>query len=62
VHRLGQKKQVYVKRFIAVDTIEESMLEIQERKQQLAHNALSASASNAQQKLTEEEIRGFFRR
>lgn len=35
-HRLGQKKNVFVYRFIAKDTIEEKILKLQEKKSQLA--------------------------
>jgi SNF2 family DNA or RNA helicase len=35
-HRMGQKKKVFVYRFIALDTIEEKIHQLQERKSQLA--------------------------
>lgn len=40
VHRIGQKKTVYVKRFIVKNTVEERILELQRRKLELARGAL----------------------
>lgn len=61
VHRFGQTKQVYVKRLIAADTIEESMLEIQAKKEHLAAAALSGGSA-ASAKLTEDDLVRLFRR
>ena len=33
VHRIGQSKPVFVKRFIVQDTVEENMMAIQDKKQ-----------------------------
>ncbi|MCR4707736.1 MAG: SWF/SNF helicase family protein, partial [Clostridiales bacterium] len=46
-HRIGQKHPVTVYRIIAKDTIEERILELQEKKRQLADDILSGSASGA---------------
>lgn len=63
VHRMGQTKQVYVKRFIALNTIEESILEVQRRKQALADSALTSGRDMKDgNKLSEEELRMFFTR
>jgi len=35
-HRIGQKKNVFVYRFISVDSIEEKILKLQEKKARLA--------------------------
>jgi SNF2 family DNA or RNA helicase len=40
-HRIGQDKPVMVYRMVARDTVEERILELQERKRQLANAALS---------------------
>jgi SNF2 family DNA or RNA helicase len=43
-HRIGQKNPVFVYRLIASDTIEERILELQERKKALARTLLGDSA------------------
>lgn len=42
MHRIGQKKEVVVKRFIIQDSVEERILTLQERKKKLAREALKA--------------------
>lgn len=46
VHRIGQKKDVVVKRFIIEDSVEERILELQQRKRRLASEALNTSGKN----------------
>ena len=41
VHRLGQEKDVFVKRLVVEDTIEERMLRLQEVKMGVLHLVLS---------------------
>ena len=41
VHRMGQTRQVLVRRYICAGTVEERMLALQERKRELAAKALS---------------------
>jgi len=43
VYRLGQKKEVYVYRFFAKDSIEEGILELQNKKSVMANNALATN-------------------
>lgn len=43
VHRIGQQKDVVVKRFIIQDSVEERILELQGRKRRLASTALNTS-------------------
>lgn len=43
VHRIGQKNTVLIKRMICSDTIEERLLKLQEKKEHLAKDALSAA-------------------
>eukprot|EP00053_Salpingoeca_punica_P018186 m.177383 g.177383 ORF g.177383 m.177383 type:complete len:597 (-) comp17379_c3_seq4:437-2227(-) len=45
VHRIGQEKDVYVKRFITADTVEERIIELQAKKKHLAQNALHKTES-----------------
>ncbi len=68
VHRMGQTRQVYVRRLVARKTIEEQLIEIQEAKRAIATSVLSAGAGGggapgaggAASKLTEEDLRTFF--
>ena len=52
-HRMGQKQAVFVYRFITSGTLEEKILAIQQRKQQLA-NAVVVSSTPLP--LSEEEL------
>ncbi len=54
-HRIGQVNPVFCYRMIAKDTIEEKILELQQRKADLASSLLS-SDSNAVKALSEEDI------
>lgn len=47
VHRLGQTKEVYVKRFVVSNTIEIKMLKIQQRKNALVMGTLGANKDEA---------------
>jgi len=44
-HRIGQAKQVFAYRLIARDTVEEKVLELQNRKRDLAESIIRADAS-----------------
>ncbi|WP_194434141.1 DEAD/DEAH box helicase [Paenibacillus segetis] len=60
-HRLGQKQVVQVIRLVSKGTIEEKILELQERKRDLIQEVISSEpehARGAATSLTEEEIRG----
>jgi SNF2 family DNA or RNA helicase len=46
-HRIGQDKPVMVYRMVARDTVEERILELQERKRKLADAALSEAGGAA---------------
>ena len=52
-HRIGQKRAVFVYRFITAGTLEEKILAIQERKQRLADSVITAATSIP---LTDEEL------
>lgn len=56
-HRLGQEKSVTVYRLIAKDTLEESILKLQEEKKQLSEDILSADFSSLAS-LSETELMG----
>ncbi len=44
-HRIGQKRAVFVYRFITASTLEEKILKLQQRKQQLAEMVIGASST-----------------
>lgn len=58
-HRIGQTKPVYAYRIIAEDTIEERILQLQEKKQ-LAFDGTIGNNNNAFQKLNADDIRFLF--
>ena len=57
-HRIGQKKNVFVYRFIAKDSIEEKILRLQEKKSKLAD--LFVNSNNPFSGITEKEIMELF--
>jgi SNF2 family DNA or RNA helicase len=59
-HRLGQKSQVYVKRFISQETIEERIAEVLERKRQLFNDLIAQNGPPAALGLSEDDIFGLF--
>lgn len=59
-HRIGQEKHVFVYKFITKDSVEEKVLELQRRKQQLADNLISTERAFFKQ-LTKEDIQSLFR-
>ena len=48
VHRIGQTKTTYIKRFIVTGSVEERILELQEKKKSLAQS-VSADAEDQKQ-------------
>ncbi|MEG1480208.1 MAG: DEAD/DEAH box helicase [Kiritimatiellia bacterium] len=57
-HRIGQKKTVHAIKLIAEDTVEEKVLEMQQRKQALIEATVNASDASIAQTLTWTEIEG----
>jgi len=60
VHRLGQTRSVHVTRFVVKDSIEERILELQERKKVLAQGALGMNSKELRQ-IRIDELRLLFR-
>ena len=55
-HRIGQKKKVYVVKLIAMGSIEEKVLALQQRKQALISATVSTTDAAIVEKLTTEEL------
>ncbi|KIJ64280.1 hypothetical protein HYDPIDRAFT_175635 [Hydnomerulius pinastri MD-312] len=60
VHRLGQEKEVFVKRLVVKNTIEERMLRLQEVKTNLADAALGEGSGVKLHKMSVKEIKTLF--
>jgi len=58
-HRIGQDKNVFVYKMIARDTVEEKILELQKRKENLVSQLITTDAGLFKH-LTAEDIRGLF--
>jgi DNA repair protein RAD5 len=61
VHRFGQKKQVYVKKFICEDSVERGILAIQERKTALVQNTLDDIGNADLEKLSLQDLQDLFK-
>jgi non-specific serine/threonine protein kinase len=59
VHRIGQTKRVFAYRMICKDTIEEKIIQLQDRKRALADDLISTEAGFLK-KLTKDDIMGLF--
>ncbi|KAG2491123.1 hypothetical protein HYH03_010567 [Edaphochlamys debaryana] len=57
VHRLGQVRGVQVYRYVAADTIEERMLQLQDRKRQLAAAAFDKRSAEESRRMRVEDVR-----
>ncbi|KAL0133557.1 hypothetical protein PUN28_000943 [Cardiocondyla obscurior] len=60
IYRFGQAKNVYIYKFICVNTIEERIKALQERKLEIAKNVLSGDKSNTAMKLTLNDLKSLF--
>jgi non-specific serine/threonine protein kinase len=58
-HRIGQDKPVFIYRIIARDTVEEKILQLQERKRMLVKSLIATEASFFKS-LTREDVRALF--
>jgi SNF2 family DNA or RNA helicase len=59
-HRIGQKETVFVKRFVAQDTIEGRIADVLERKRRLFEELIAQNGPPARLGLSEDEIFGLF--
>jgi SNF2 family DNA or RNA helicase len=59
VHRLGQKKEVFITRFVIMGTVEERMLQFQRKKLAMSKAAMGEGDA-ALGKLTREDLLGLF--
>ncbi|GAB2221670.1 hypothetical protein Droror1_Dr00012855 [Drosera rotundifolia] len=57
VHRIGQKEEVKIVRLIARNTIEERVLELQERKQRLAKEAFGKNKTKDKKEVNVDDLR-----
>ncbi|KAF3442164.1 hypothetical protein FNV43_RR16080 [Rhamnella rubrinervis] len=57
VHRIGQKEDVKIVRLIARNSIEEKILELQEKKKKLAREAFGTSSSKDRREIGMEDLR-----
>ncbi|CAH1957093.1 unnamed protein product [Acanthoscelides obtectus] len=60
IYRVGQQKPVFIYKFMAADTIEKRILELQQNKLGIADNMLTGSKQVAANKLTIQDLRKLF--
>jgi non-specific serine/threonine protein kinase len=58
-HRIGQDKPVFIYKFIARETVEEKIMQLQERKRELVEQLISAE-SGIFKSLTKEDVQVLF--
>lgn len=59
-HRIGQKRRVEVHRILVANTVEDRILNLQEKKRNLVNTALSEEGAQGAGRLTINELRGLF--
>ncbi|KOC64565.1 Transcription termination factor 2 [Habropoda laboriosa] len=60
IYRFGQRKNVFIYKFICKDTIEERIKQLQERKLNIAQNVLSGDKNSTVSKLTLNDLKSLF--
>ena len=61
-HRLGQRRHVFVTRYVVKNSVEEKMMALQERKRKVADSILAAGSDKSNSKLSLEDLAEFFKR
>ncbi|XP_055613761.1 transcription termination factor 2 [Uranotaenia lowii] len=60
VYRVGQKKTVYIWKFMCVDTVEQSIRALQQRKLDIADGVLTGGGTHSGSKLTIDDLKSLF--
>lgn len=60
VYRIGQTKEVNIHKFICQNTIEERIMELQEKKLSLASRVLEGNSDKNSHKITLQDLRTLF--
>lgn len=60
IYRVGQTRKVTVHRFVVQNTVEERILQLQQKKLQLAEDVLSGAKRTTSSKLTLEDMKSIF--
>ncbi|CAJ1362719.1 unnamed protein product [Effrenium voratum] len=60
VHRIGQKQEVYIYKFVVEDTIDLDLLELHKAKERLLEDALSGGRHQETSKLTVDDLKRLF--
>ncbi|XP_076029306.1 transcription termination factor lodestar [Oratosquilla oratoria] len=60
IYRVGQKREVFIHRFIIENSVEERILDLQKKKIQLAGDVMSGAQRKTVQKLTLDDIKALF--
>lgn len=60
IYRVGQMKPVFIHRFVVLNTVEEKILQLQQKKLQLAEDVLSGAKRAQNNKLTLQDMKDIF--
>ena len=60
VHRIGQTKDVYVTKFVIANSVEEKILELQEKKKSLTNTVMDVNQIGDNRKATVETLLSLF--
>ncbi|XP_043231069.1 transcription termination factor 2-like [Amphibalanus amphitrite] len=60
IYRVGQRRDVFIHRFVCKDTLEERIVELQQKKLNIAHGVLSGNKQAASNRLTMSDLKTLF--